>query len=120
MNLYELHTESEDLYGYEQSIKIPEIAYNYLSETVEVDDDLLEKAEDSIATSAEYSYRYAADILLRRFKEGEPAIATSAAYSLSYALHVINGRFLAGEETMKQDEDIWHIYTRNFMKHGEL
>ena len=55
------------------------------------------EGEPAIATSAEYSYLYAINLLQDRFPAGEAAIATDAECASRYAEHVIKGRFLEAE-----------------------
>lgn len=58
---------------------------------------LPDEIEALIATSAQYSYYYAKDVIKGRWEPGEAAIATSAQYSYCYAEYVIKGRFELGE-----------------------
>ena len=58
--------------------------------------------EQTIATNAEYSYRYARDVLKGRFELGEPVIASGALYSFWYAYEAIYGRFELGEAAIAE------------------
>jgi hypothetical protein len=68
-----------------------------------------------IATSARYSYFYAADILKGPFPLGEKSIATSVMYSYFYAKNVLKGRFILGEEAIAKNAHYSYYYARDVL-----
>ena len=74
----------------------------------------LPKAEAIIATSPEWSYKYAVNVLEARFEPGEEAIATDAYHSYCYARFILNGRFFKGEGAIALS-DYWTLYTQDVL-----
>jgi hypothetical protein len=70
----------------------------------------LKKYESLIARDANYSCRYADQILKDRFELGEEAISKVAACSYTYAKYVLKKRFILGEEAIKLDSGYQPLY----------
>lgn len=113
-NLYDLHKSPQSLHRYDDAdMHVPVVFWDkYENDPAE-----LKKRERAIATSAEYSYMYAADVLNGRFPPGEPVIATSARYSYWYATDVINDRFPLGEPAIATNAVYSYQYVRDVIKH---
>jgi hypothetical protein len=80
MNLYNYHSNPEQLHGYEQAHEsVPIIIWEKYKKNPEE----LRKREDILAQDPEYSYRYARDVLNGPFPKGEDAIAQRSAMVLS-------------------------------------
>ena len=77
--------------------------------------DRTSEVEDMIATSSEYSFRYA-KTLARRFELGEEVIATDANFSFKYARYVIEGRFEKGEAVISQSANYSFKYAEEIIK----
>lgn len=81
--------------------------------------------ESIIATDAEYSYKYAIEILNRkRFVKGEKVIASDPKYAYLYAKNVIKNPWPPGEAAISSDPDYTEMYRRDvsygyFAKHDK-
>lgn len=60
----------------------------------------LEEAEELIAKSPLWSYRYATYVLRERFPKGEDAISSSGELAFRYAADIIKGRWVKGEDAI--------------------
>ena len=97
LNIYKYHTNPEIFSFYEKAMEcIPDLFWEKYGHNPEE----LKKREGAIATSAEYSYRYANYVLKGRFELGEEIIATDVHYSYFYAYYVLKGRFELAEKTI--------------------
>jgi len=138
MNLYDLHNNPEELSQYNEIIKVPEFAYNYVEKTnsrsnverfkqalntvandtkyaykfaVYINDDIWPPGEDAIARDAETAFYYCYTLMpAGAWPKGEVAIATSAEYSLRYALDMLEGPFPAGEQAILNSESAEYAF----------
>lgn len=62
-----------------------------------------EPGEAAISKDADYSYRYARDLIEGRWEPGEEIISKDANYSYEYALHIVKGRWEPGEKAISGD-----------------
>lgn len=134
LDLYELHVDPSKLKGYQsEEYQI----YENLHQLVELirerishrdyDDATFDnfinahaqhknKIIRMIASSAKFSFYYAATTLLAPFPLGEKAISTDAQYSYKYAKEVLGDRFKLGEPVMMDDSYYNDHYTYNVLK----
>ena len=109
MNLYALHTNPEQLEGYENRLRVPELAYEY-GRRHGFKDELV----SVVAKDTKYAYQYAFDVIRGRFPEGEAAIAKDPDWAYKYARGVIGGRWPEGEAAIAKDP-YWAVkYEINF------
>lgn len=66
--------------------------------------------EAVVASKPFWSYRYAKEILKRRFLRGEGAIRKDPNYTYLYAKDVIGGRWKEGEETLANSQEYCFFY----------
>jgi len=86
LDLYKLFKDPSDLCGHDIAYEtIPGLVWDkyYYTDHAE-----LKNKEHLWKLVPEYSYRYAAYIIQRRFPEGEAVIATDALYSCLYNLYL--------------------------------
>ena len=93
-----------------------EYSYDYAA----VIEERFPEGEKAIATEAKWSARYAQYVIEERFPEGEKAIATSAEYSYEYAAYVIQGRFPEGEAAIATDPGSSYAYAQEVINSIEL
>lgn len=74
------------------------------------------EGEPAIATSGEYSFLYALNVLKKPFKKGELAIAESPYTSLHYAKLVLEGSFPEAEHVISKYPDTSYIYAKEVLK----
>ena len=83
INLYKLHNEPEQLYGYDRVIQVPKMAWEHSN------DDQKKKLESLWAKDPKLAYLYAVNVLHKRFPAGEDVIARNESYSYLYAKHIL-------------------------------
>ena len=113
MNLYNFHSNPEELNGYEEKVFIvPSLAYEFLrkmqrqGKIIDRDDEI----ENTLSKHPRFAYLYARNFLHSRFKEGEPAILTSPEWATEYCLSVIKGPWKEAEKTIARDARASVIY----------
>jgi len=74
------------------------------------------KAEQLIAKKSEWAFRYAQDIIKRRWPPGEKAIAKTSWPAFLYARDVIHGRWPEGEEAIAKNETTNALYRGLYLK----
>lgn len=110
MNIYEYHTNPQELDHYKDMANIvPDI---YLPTAFGSGNRLSSQQEKVIARNPDLSLIYAGEILGDEFPLGEPAIATNALLSYSYAVDVIHKPFPLGEPAIKTNELYWAKYLK--------
>lgn len=114
MNLYDLHTKPESLYGYEKADK--EVAV-VIWEKYKDQPKELKKREAAIATDPRLALLYAEKIIKGRFPKGEAAIAKSADDAYLHARDVIKGRWLKAETVIARHPGYAHDYAEAFNLH---
>ena len=113
MNLYNLHTNPDQLDGYEESYKIPDNAWDIIKRTKTQEE--RRKYEQYIKYDGEIATDYALRYLSKnRFKEAEPYIMKKPDWASIYAHHIIGGRWLEAEKYIKQDPSVWKFYKMDF------
>ena len=111
-DLYRLHTNPHELYGYNTADDlVPEIFWpKYESNLIE-----LRKRESALAKSPQYSYLYAR-LSGKPFPIGEDMIATNAMYSYKYARHILKDRFPKGEQILSKSANWSYEYASRVIK----
>jgi hypothetical protein len=132
MNIYEFHSNSKKLKGFNSRFKyVPDFAYE-LAKKYHIQHSVLEKiiakspkysveyakhilkgpfplGEKSIKLNARHSFVYARDVLKKRFPDGEMAISSQISTTVQYASSVLRNRWIEQEdfifENRKIDED---------------
>ena len=112
MNLYEFHTNPENLLYIDT---IQETHPSFFFTRYRKTPTELKKREKYIALEPEYAHKYARFVLEGPFPAGEDAIARSAEYSVKYAKTVIFGPFPKGEKSIAESDietNLWSdMYT---------
>jgi len=100
MNLYNLHTNPEQLHGFDIApYKLPKLAYELAKKNPE----LRPKLEPAIMKDPRYAYWYARDILKRPWPEAEPYIMKDPEYACYYARDVLKRRWPEAEPYIMKD-----------------
>ena len=105
MDLYELHSRPEELYGYNQRYKIPSIALEIIQDD-ESRTDLLKY----IIKSPTEAFYYSKDVIDGRWLEAEPYIMKSPGNAVWYARDIIRGRWEEAEPYIMTDPEWWDTY----------
>ena len=113
MNLYKFYKDPEELAGdcNHLELYLPDAAYKKIANhkgPKPLDRTAAEKLETVIAKSANFSMKYAENILKHRFIKGEDIISTSAPSSYIYAKLILGSRFRKGEDAIA--DDIYYSY----------
>ena len=113
MNLYRLHSKPETLDFYKQRIDVAPLAFEEARFIQRQDPKTLKydkqnsrnykHLEPALATSAEFAYKYAHDILNWRFEAGEDAIMKNARFAYRYAYYVMDERWEEAEQYIMKD-----------------
>ena len=137
MNLYNLHSNPEQLHGFDVvPYKAPDIAYKLAKKNPELRPklepsimkdpylsylyamDVLNrpwpKAEPYIMKDPQYAYYYAYDVLKRRWPEAEPYIIKDPKWAYSYARHILRRRWPEAEPYIMKDQKWWDFYKERF------
>ena len=109
MNFYELHSNPEQLYGYDRIMQIPQIAW-------EMADDKQKKKMTDIwlkdpITAGEY-----AQLMGKAWPQAEPIIAQDMYAASDYAQIVLGHRFPAGEAAIARDPELAQLYAVYILK----
>jgi len=113
MNLYGLHSTPEVLNNYDESFKVPAIAWEIIKQSDT--QAKRKKYERYIKYDGEIAVDYALRYLSKeRFKEAEPHIMKNPYWASVYAHHIIKGRWPEAENAIKQDPNIWKFYKMDF------
>ncbi len=111
MNLYNLHSNPEQLHGYSiKEYRIPEFAYSLAKTHPELRPNL----EPTIMKSPRYAYAYSWHVLKRPWAEAEPVIMKDPKTAYHYALHVLKRRWPEAEPYIMKDKIWWNSYKREF------
>ena len=111
INLYQIHSNPETLYGYKEAMtQVPSVAWENTNHNQK------KKLESLWATDAKWSYQYAHVVLNGRFPLGEAAIAKDAERSYQYARDVLVGRFPLGEAAIAKNTEYSYKYAREVLK----
>ena len=119
MNLYQLHTEPENLYGWQQRMRIPKFAYEEAYYRYEKTRKRFPDLESVIATDPEWAYVYANNVIKKRWldigkPEVESVIAKDPYWAYWYAAFVIKSRWSEAEPYIQQDSHWWSHYKKRF------
>ena len=126
---HENYREDNNAFDVDLSSLDPETAYEYLFEMnlneEEIPKEKKDILENIISQDPVFSYRYAFNILGKRFLLGEPAIAQILNLSFLYAKELIGGSFKLGEPIIATDAYYAYTYAREVIgerrfKLGEL
>ena len=111
MNLYNLHTNPEQLEGYENRLRIPQFAYEY-GEKYGFTDELV----SAVAKDPESAYWYAKNVIKDRWPEAEPVIAKDPKLGYWYARFVIEDRWPEAEPAIATDHNLASMYAKHIIK----
>jgi len=118
MNLYKLHTNNEQLLGYEERLQVPIIAWRHVlyyiqNFTGQDNKELIKKTEhlqDAILKDPEFAYKYALRVIQGRWPAAEEIIATDYETIFDYSYDILRGRWRAVEDIMRTDDSWWIMY----------
>ena len=110
MNLYDFHTNPEQLEGYENRLRVPMMAYEYGTQHGFTDE-----LVSAVAKHPKSAFEYAYYIIKGRFPEGEATIAKNPQWAFFYAAEIIEGRFPEGEAAMSKDPH-WASRYNDFLR----
>ncbi len=111
MNLYDLHSNPQELHGYStKEYRVPELAY----ELALVRPELRPKLEPAIMKHARYAYMYAKYILKRPWPEAEPYIMKDPKWAYWYAAYILKRRWPEAEPYIMKDSHWWAVYKEHF------
>ena len=120
MNLYKLHSEPAVLQGNDKQMQIPVIAYKHLRRwgaRLTLSKGKRKKLEQIIAKSAEYSFKYARDIIRDRFELGEDVVSNDGEWGYFYAKQIIEGRWEEAEPAILTGDSKWiYFYAKHVIK----
>ncbi len=144
MNLYSLHSDPEELYGFDIiPYKMPKLAFELAKSNPGLRPKLepaimkdpysaycyaylvlnrpWPEAEPYIMKDPKYAYWYVKHVLGRPWPEAEPYIKTDPYYAYSYALYILRRRWQEAEPyIMKGSELWWDFYKRHFKLYEPL
>ena len=117
LNIYNLHTNPEQLGGYENRLRVPQLAYEY-GKKHGFTDELV----SVVVKDPKWAYRYASDVINKnlygkeiiRWPEGEAVIAKDPEWALEYAYYIIKGRWPEAEPVIATDPRWADYYARYF------
>ena len=113
MNIYDLHSNPEELHGYStKEYSIPELAY----ELALVMPELRPKLEPAIMKHPRYAYLYAKFVLERPWPEAEPVIMKDPCYTYYYVKYVLNRPWPEAEPYIMKDSFYAWWYASNILK----
>jgi len=114
MNLYNLHSNPEELHGFDIApYKLPDLAYELAKKNPE----LRPKLEPVIMKDPRSAYYYVKDVRERRWPEAEPYIMKDAMRAYMYARHILKRRWPEAEPYIMKDNSSWNwwsYYKRHF------
>ena len=113
LNLYRYHAQPQQLMGYaDASAKIPSIAWDMAKTSMQK-----RKLEHLWAKDPYYAYRYAQDVIGKRWPPGEAAIAKDPKWAYGYAHFVMNKKpWPPGEKAIAGDAESAYRYARYVIK----
>lgn len=124
MNLYNLHSNPEELYGYQRRSEIPELAYEIAQDRYNKTGKRSPNLEPVIGSNPESACWYAYYILKRRWAkigmpEVERVIGSDPRWAYLYARYVLDGRWAdidmpEVERVISSDPDYWRLYSNRF------
>ncbi len=114
MNLYDLHSNPEELHGYStKEYRVPDLAYKLAIRKPE----LRTKLESSFMKNPALAYYYTRDVLLkRRWPEAEPYIMKDPMYATHYAINVLKRRWPEAEPYIMKDPYYAYMYAKFVLK----
>jgi len=113
MNLYNLHSNPKELYGFDVApYKMPELAY----ELANTNPELRPKLEPAIMKDPKYAYYYVRDVLKRPWPEAEPVIIKDPTVAADYASDVLKRRWPDAEPYIMKDPQWAYSYVRSVLK----
>jgi hypothetical protein len=141
MNLYQLHSEPQQLLGYKQAqtqvpklawdrartpgqkkqlkhlwLQEPELAYLYAKNVL---GKRWPAGEAAIAQDPRHAFWYTVDVLAKRWPKAEAVIATNPLYAYLYAQHVIRGRWPEAEPVIATDPEVRQRYDEYLLRDSE-
>ena len=112
-NLYQLHSDPSQLYGYDIApYRIPDIAY----ELAETNLGLRKKLEPVIMKSPEWAYTYAHWVLNGRWPAAEPVIMKDPTWAYYYAVQVLRKRWPEAEPVIMKNPEWAYYYACSILK----
>ena len=106
---YLYHSQPQQLMGYaDASTKIPSIAWKIAKTEVQK-----RELEHLWAQYPEWAYRYAQDVIRKRWPPGEAAIAGNAGYAFQYAKYMIRKPWPSGEAVIAARAAYAVLYARD-------
>ena len=113
MNLYDLHSNPEQLHGYStKEYRVPELAYKLAFWKPE----LRPKLEPAIMKDPRWAYDYATLVLQRRWAKAEPVIMKDAYYAYYYAKNIMGRAWPEAEPYIMKDPHYAFLYARNILE----
>ena len=113
MNLYDLHSNPKELYGFDIApYKLPWLAYDLAMKNSK----LRPKLEPAIMKDPEWAYEYALYVLERPWPEAEPVIMKDPKYAYLYARDVIRRRWPEAEQYIMENSRCACLYARYVLK----
>ena len=113
MNLYNLHSKPETLDNFNNSLKVPDVAFKMVTSSLAKYEEKadIRKAIDTISKVPEMAYEYALyNLRGKRFKKAEPAIMKHPEFAYKYAADILNKPWPEAEQYIKQDSKWWIRY----------
>jgi hypothetical protein len=111
MNLFNLYNKPEEMHGYENRFRIPELAYEWCKKHGRN-----KEAERYLVTSPRWAYNYACDVIKGRWPEGEAVITTDPVWAYCYAIYVIKDRWPEAEAVIATNSYWASTYARDVIK----
>ena len=113
MNLYDLHTNPEELHGFDNvMINAPKIAFDLAVKRP----DLRPRLEPTIMKNGNSAYWYSYIVLKRRpWPEAEPYIMKDPGGACHYAKYILKRRWPEAEPYIMKDPELWEKYKKHFM-----
>jgi hypothetical protein len=106
-NLYSLHSNPEQLFGYDQAkYRIPIVVYELAKKKPK----LRKQLEPVIMKDPEWAYFYARDVRKRPWPEAEPVIMTNPRWAYNYALGILKRPWPEAEPYIMKYSYWWNAY----------
>ena len=139
MNIYDLHSNPEELHGFDIApYKLPKLAYMLAREKPELRPKLepvimkdpwaacpyamfilkrpWPEAEPVIMKDAMRAYMYARHILKRPWSEAEPYIMKNPVWAYRYVLDILKRRWPEAEPYIMKEPYWWDFYKRQYLQ----
>ena len=107
MNIYDLHSDPKELFGYDIAVsRVPDIFMPEVIKKKRRRPDL----EPYIMKDPKWAYSYAINVLKKRWPEAEPTIMKDARWAYEYARNILNDcRWPEAEPHIQKDPNWWGI-----------